>query len=81
MTSVAAPPNASEPRFDKPTKQALIALGLTQIIAWGTLFYGMMLFGPRIMAESGWSSGFVYSGFTLALLVAGFVRTWSIILP
>jgi MFS family permease len=58
--------------FGQPTFQALVVLSITQIIAWGTLFYGMMLLGPRIMAETGWSSGLVYAGFSLALLTAGF---------
>ncbi len=57
--------------FGRPTFRALIVLSVTQIIAWGTLFYGMMLLGPRILAETGWSSGLVYSGFSLALLTAG----------
>jgi Major Facilitator Superfamily len=53
--------------------RALAALSVTQIIAWGTLFYGITLIGPRIMAETGWSKTLIYGGFSLAMLSSGLV--------
>jgi len=49
----------------------LTALGVGQIINWGILYYTLTLFGPKIVIETGWSDGFVYSGFAVATLVMG----------
>jgi MFS family permease len=52
--------------------RAVAVLGVTQILAWGALFYPPVLMMPLIAAERGWSLFFAMSGFSLALLVAGF---------
>ena len=52
--------------------RAVIVLGITQILAWGALFYPPVLLMPLIAAERGFSLAFAMSGFSLALLVAGF---------
>jgi hypothetical protein len=54
-----------------PLRRALIVLSITQIIAWGSLFYAIALWGPRIVAETGWSDLVVYGGFSLALIGSG----------
>ncbi len=51
--------------------RTLAVLSLTQIIAWGTLFYGITLIGPRIIAETGWSKTLIYGAFSLATLISG----------
>jgi hypothetical protein len=53
--------------------RAVCVLGITQIIAWGTIFYSPVLTAPLIVAETGWSLSFVMAGFSLGLLVAGLV--------
>jgi hypothetical protein len=53
--------------------RAVSVLGITQIIAWGTIFYSLVLTAPLIMAETGWSLSFVMGGFSLGLLIAGLV--------
>jgi hypothetical protein len=53
--------------------RAVWVLGLTQIIAWGAIFYSPVLLVPLIGAERGWSLSFSMAGFSLALLVAGLV--------
>jgi MFS family permease len=53
--------------------RALPVLGLTQIIAWGTIFYSPVLTVPLIAAERSWSLAFGMGGFSLGLLVAGLV--------
>jgi predicted MFS family arabinose efflux permease len=53
--------------------RAVSVLGITQIIAWGTIFYSPVLTAPLIMAETGWSLSFVMAGFSLGLLIAGLV--------
>ncbi len=48
----------------------MLVLGVTQIIAWGTIFYSPVLLAPLIAAEHGWSLSFTMAGFSLGLLVA-----------
>ena len=51
--------------------RAVPVLGVTQIIAWGSIFYSPVLTVPLIAAERGWSLSFAMGGFSLCLLVAG----------
>jgi MFS family permease len=53
--------------------RAVAALGVTQIIAWGTLFYPPVLTMPLIAADLGWSIAFCMSGLSIALLSGGLV--------
>ena len=53
--------------------RAVWVLSVTQIIAWGTIFYSPVLLVPLIAAEHDWSLAFSMGGFSLALLVAGLV--------
>ena len=53
--------------------RAVSVLGVTQIVAWGTIFYSPVLTAPLIVAETGWSLSFVMGGFSLGLLIAGLV--------
>lgn len=49
------------------------ALGITQIVSWGTIFYGISVLAKPMMAELGWSFTFVFAGFSVSLLVGGIV--------
>jgi hypothetical protein len=51
--------------------RAVPVLGVTQILAWGALFYPPVLTMPLIAAARGWSLAFAMAGFSLALLVSG----------
>jgi Major Facilitator Superfamily len=51
--------------------RAVVVLGVTQILAWGAIFYPPVLTVPLIAAERGWSKTFAMGGFSLALLTAG----------
>jgi MFS family permease len=53
--------------------RAVLVLGVTEILAWGTLFYPPVLTVPLIAHERGWSMSFAMGGFSLALLTAGLV--------
>jgi len=53
--------------------RAVLVLGVTQILAWGAIFYPPVLTVPLIAAERGWSVTFAMGGFSLALLTAGLV--------
>ena len=52
---------------------AVVALGITQITAWGTSYYCLGVLAGPIARETGWSRGFVFLGFTVALLAMGLV--------
>src|SRR5947208_16404258 len=53
--------------------RAVLVLGVTQILAWGALFYPPVLTVPLIAAERRWSITFAMAGLSLALLTAGLV--------
>jgi MFS family permease len=53
--------------------RAVPVLGVTQILAWGTIFYTPVLIVPLIAAERGWSISFAMGGFSVGLLTAGLV--------
>src|ERR1700716_871159 len=53
--------------------RAVLVLGVTQILAWGALFYPPVLTVPLIAADRGWAITFAMSGFSLALFTAGLV--------
>jgi hypothetical protein len=55
-----------------PDRRIVIAaLGIAQVLAWGTSFYFPAVFAGPIVAETGWSLGFVVGGTSIGLLVAG----------
>ncbi len=58
-----------------PIGTAIVALGITQIIAWGTTLYALGVLAAPIAADTGWSRSLVFSGLTVGLLVSGFVST------
>jgi MFS family permease len=53
--------------------RAVLVLGITQILAWGAIFYPPVLTVPLIATDRHWSTTFAMGGFSLALLVAGLV--------
>jgi MFS family permease len=64
-------------RLPDPMLFAVCALGITQITAWGTSYYCLGVLARPIVADTGWSLGFVYSGFTVGLLAMGLVSAWA----
>src|ERR1043165_1448665 len=53
--------------------RAVAVLGVTQILAWGAIFYTPVLILPLIAQERGFSLTFAVGGFSAGLLAAGFV--------
>jgi len=49
----------------------ITALGIAQILGWGTSFYFPAVLAPPIAADTGWSLPWVVSGASIGLLVAG----------
>jgi MFS family permease len=62
-------------RLSDPMVAAVVALGITQITAWGTSYYCLGVLAGPIRQDTGWSRGFVFLGFTVALLVMGLVSS------
>src|SRR5262245_63539778 len=59
-----------------PATHAILALGITQICAWGTSLYALGVLGKPIAADTGWSQSLVFGGLTMGLLVSGGVSTF-----
>ena len=70
------------PKRSKPQRHvdamvvAVNALGITQITAWGTSYYCLGVLAKPIVADTGWPMTTVFLGFSVALLVMGFISTW-----
>ncbi|HMM74313.1 MAG TPA: MFS transporter [Gammaproteobacteria bacterium] len=64
MNSLAAEPGPSLWRF-------IPALGIAQVVAWGSLYYSIAVLARPMGASLGLPQTVVYGGFTLALLLSG----------
>ncbi|MBI3704862.1 MAG: MFS transporter [Rhizobiales bacterium] len=51
----------------------ITALGIAQILAWGTSFYIPAVFAEPILRETGWSLSWIVGGTSIGLLVAGLI--------
>ena len=56
--------------------RAVSVLGITQILAWGALFYPPVLTVPLIAADHGWSKAFAMAGLSLGLFAGGVVSRY-----
>jgi predicted MFS family arabinose efflux permease len=59
-----------------PATAGVLALGITQIIAWGTTLYALGVLGKPIAADTGWSQGIVFGGLTVGLLVSSAISAF-----
>jgi MFS family permease len=62
-------------RLADPMIGAVLALGITQITLWGTSYYCLGVLAGPISQDTGWSRGFVFLGYTVAVLVMGIVSS------
>jgi hypothetical protein len=56
-------------------RRAVTALGITQILAWGSSFYLLAVLADPIVLDTGWPRGAVVGGISLGLLVSGLAST------
>src|SRR6476619_5959421 len=61
----------AEPLPDR--RIVVTALGVTQILAWGSTFYLLAVLAPYIARDTGWAYDRVIAGVSVGLLVAGIV--------
>ena len=64
---------ADEPVAAQPLWKIVSALGLAQIISWGTLYYSLTVLSAPIEAELGFTKLVTFGAFTLGLLASGIV--------
>lgn len=57
--------------------KVIAALGLTQIVGYGTLYYSFSILAPSIAAELGWSTQWVFGAFSAALLLGGLAAPFA----
>jgi MFS family permease len=57
-------------------RRVVPALGLAQIISWGTLFYAIAVLGPAMRDELRTSDVILFGSFTCGLFASGIVSPW-----
>src|SRR5215475_7781312 len=59
---------------DRPDRRIVVAaLGVTQILAWGSTFYLLGVLANPIASDTGWRYDWVISGVSVGLMTAGMV--------
>mgnify|MGYP003664530363 CR=1 FL=1 len=56
---------------------AIWALGVTQVIGYGTLYYSFSILAPGIAVSLGVPVEWIYGCISLALLAGGLVSPWA----
>ncbi|WEX76164.1 arsenite efflux MFS transporter ArsK [Sinorhizobium numidicum] len=60
----------------RPPIAAILALGVTQIIGYGTLYYSFSILAPDMAADLGWPSEWIFGVLSAALLIGGLTAPW-----
>jgi hypothetical protein len=55
----------------------IAALGLTQIIGYGTLYYSFSILAPAMARDFGWPTEWVFGALSGALLIGGLAAPWA----
>ncbi len=56
---------------ERPPVAAILALGLTQIIGYGSLYYSFSILAPAMARDLNWSSELIFGALSAALLIGG----------
>ncbi len=67
------PDEVANPASISPRAVIITALGMAQILSWGTSFYFLAVFAAPITRDTGWPYEWVIAGVSVGLLIAGFV--------
>jgi MFS family permease len=62
---------------DKVPVSAILALGITQITGYGTLYYSYSMLAPAIAAELAWSQQWVFAVLSVALLASALLAPFA----
>ncbi|MFE1599403.1 MFS transporter [Methylobacterium sp. ID0610] len=58
---------------DRPQLTVISALGVVQILTWGTSYYLLTVLAPPIAADTGWPLPWIVGGLSAGLLVSGLI--------
>ncbi|PKO34293.1 MAG: MFS transporter [Betaproteobacteria bacterium HGW-Betaproteobacteria-7] len=61
-------------RLNRPHAPVAV-LAVAQLLAWGTLYYGIAFLAPAIAADTGWSPPSIFGAYSAGLLVAALLAT------
>lgn len=61
---------------DRVPVAAILALGVTQNIGYGTLYYAFSILAPDMAGHFAWSTEWVFGAFSIALLIGGLSAPW-----
>lgn len=64
---------AAEAATPRPRWTVVSAIGVAQILAWGSSYYLLSLLAGPIAADTGWSLAWVFGALSVGLLVSGLV--------
>ena len=67
----------SDVALDRIPAAVVLALGLTQILGYGTLYYSFGVLAPAMAAEFAWSEEWLYGALSASLLISGLVAPIS----
>jgi predicted MFS family arabinose efflux permease len=66
----------SWPQTIMPLWVTVLAVGLTQIFAWGATYYLLAILAEPIATDTGWPEAWVVGGLSLGLLIAGLISPY-----
>jgi predicted MFS family arabinose efflux permease len=61
------------PPKERSRRVVITALGIAQLLGWGTSFYFPAVLAEPIVADTGWSLGWVVGGVSIGLMTAGLI--------
>ncbi len=76
MTAASRPPRVTSLPSSKISAGLVSALGLTQIIGYGTLYYSFSILAPGMAADLGLSLAEVFGVFSISLFIGGLSATY-----
>jgi MFS family permease len=68
---------ALKPAVERVPVAVILALGLTQNIGYGTLYYSFSILAPSIAKDFSWSNEWIFGALSVALLIGGLTAPWT----
>ena len=69
--SGAAAPSSPQPTPGRPRLVVVAAMGIGQILAWGSSYYLLAVLAGPIAQATGWSESWIIGALSLGLLTSG----------
>ena len=66
-------PDSQDPVRGKAVFRALVVLCITELVAWGVLFYAMPVAAEPMSIDTGWSQSATYGAFSAGLVLSGLI--------